>query len=261
MAESTLRNTEYYLEVARGNITGASLVHKFGTTDITTSMAPIANAGLYQTPTSAVALEFVSDSAADAQNGVGAREITFIGLNSAWEEVSQSVATHATDGTVAVSIPTSLTRLYRWYVSQSGTYATQAGGSHQGAITVRVAGAGATWSIIPNSPFQAGQSQIGVYTVPLGKTAYLLSKTVFVDSSKTADVYFFQRPLVNDVTTPFTGTMRLVEREVGVTGGYVQPFISPKGPFVGPCDIGFMGKMSVGTSDASVEFELLLTDN
>jgi hypothetical protein len=249
---------DFYLQVAQGKITGYSLVHKFGAALLTTSIAPITNSGFYRVPTTATVLEFVSGSANDTAAGSGAQEITIIGTNNTWDEVSQTIET---DGTTAVALTTNLTRLYRWYVSRSGTYATQSAGSHAGILTIQEDSGGDVWSSIPITPFPIGQSQIGVYTVPAGKTAYLLSKNVFVDTSKTADVYFYQRPLADDVTTPYTGTMRLVEREVGITGGYDLRTKAPKGPFVGPCDIGFMGSVSVGTADASAEFELLVVDN
>ena len=245
----------FLLEVSKGNVEKHSLVNKFGAGLLTTSLLPVSQDNEYPTPTTAISLEFLSSSADDTSAGTGAREVTVVGLNSAWAEVSQTVVTN---GVTPVALTTPLIRLYRWYVSQSGTYATELSGSHAGTLTLRVAGAGATWSTITTTPFPVGQSQIGIYTVPLGYTGYLLAKNVFADTTKTADIYFFQRPNANDVTAPFTGTMRLFEREVGVTGGYQVMPPAPKGPFVGPCDVGFMGKVSAGTSECSVEFQLLL---
>ena len=255
------RKILWLVEVAKGNIEGHSLVQKFGAGALTTSLAPVCQSGFYRVPTVATSLEIVSNNAADAQNGVGARKITIVGLDANWNEVTQEISTHATDGTTAVPLTTDLVRIYRWYVSESGTYATQLAGSHNGILTIQESGGGDIWSQIIVTPFPIGQSQIGVYTVPAGKSAYLLSKNVFTDTSKTADIYFYQRPLADDVTTPYTGTMRLIEREVGVAGGYQLMTHAPKGPFVGPCDIGFMGKVSVGTAEVSVEFELLIVDN
>lgn len=252
---------DFLINVSRGNVPGYSLIHKFGSGPISTTLVPIAPDLHYETPTTAVALEIVSSDAADAQNGAGARQITVVGLNASWEEVTQVVSTHATDGTIAVSIPTSLIRLYRWYVSSSGTYATIAAGSHVGTLTIRVAGGGATWSTIGISPFPIGQSEIGCFTVPLGKTAYLLSKNIFVEGTKPADVYFFQRTNANDITTPYSGAMRLVDHEVGIDGPISLQSVSPKGPFVGPCDLGFMAKVATTAAVVSVEFELLLIDN
>ena len=250
--------SDFYLRVARGLVPKHSVIHKFGSGTLTTTLLPVTQANTYQTPTTAQSLEFVSSSASDALNSTGAFEITFIGLDANWEEQTVVVAAHATDGTVAVAIPGTWLRLYRWYVSKSGSYATDVLGSHVGTLTVRIAGAGATWDTIPITPFPVGQSQIGAYTIPTGYTGYLIAKNVTVESSKVTDIYFFQRPLADDVTTPFTGTMRMVQREVNITVPFNQPFLIPKGPFVGPCDVGFMGKVSLTTGTASVEFELLL---
>ena len=247
----------FYLSVKLGLVPGFSIVEKFGSGDISTTIAPITTSLTYQTPIAATALEIVSSSANDTAAGTGAQEITVIGLDSSWVEVTQ---TKEFNGTTAVPLDNDLIRLYRAYVSRSGTYATQSSGSHVGTLTIRGAGAGSTWATIGVTPFPFGQTQIGCYTIPTGKTGYVLTKNVFAEGSKTADVYFFQRPHADDVTTPFTGAMRVVEREVGVSGGYSAD-INAKGPFVGPCDIGFMGVVASGTDIMSVEFEVILVDN
>ena len=99
---------------------------------------------------------------------------------------------------------TNLIRLYRWYVSSSGTYATQSAGSHVGDLTIRASGAGAIWSTIPNTPFPSGQSEVGCYTIPTGYTGYLLTKNIFTDTSKTADIFFFKRENADDVSAPYS---------------------------------------------------------
>lgn len=252
---------DFLTEVVKGNVPGHSIVHKFGAGTVTTTLAPISQLNKYETPTTAQALEIVSDNAADAQNGVGAREITVVGLNASWAEVTQVISTHATDGTIAVAVPTSLVRVYRWFVSSSGAYATATTGSHSGNLTIRGAGGGTTWDTIAATPFPTGQSQIGSYTIPTGYKGYILGKTVFTDTSKTADVYMFRRDNADDVTTPYSGIMRLIEREVGVAGGTDHHFIAPKNALVGPCDMGFMAKVISGSADMSVEFELLLVQD
>ncbi len=250
---------DFFTEVSEGNITGYSLIHKFGASaSIGTTLLPVALANTYQTPTTATSLEFVSNSANDTANGTGARQITVIGIGADWTEVSQTVTTN---GITAVALATPLLRLYRWYVSQSGSYATQAVSSHVGTLTIRAAGGGATWSQIPVAPFPMGQSQIGSYTIPLGKSAYLLSLDVYVSSSKAVDVLVFQRPNANDITAPYTGTLRLVSQWAQVTGHLPIKYRSPRGPFVGPCDIGFMAKTATGTGSATVEFELILENS
>lgn len=249
----------WLIEVERGNISGASIVHKFGAATVTTSLAPMCESNVYMTPTTAQALEFVSSDNNDgAGTGAGALQVTITGLNSAWAEVTQTVTCN---GTTPVALGTDLIRLYRWYVSSSGTYATVSAGSHAGTLTIRAAGAGATWSIIPVSPFPIGQSLIGAYTVPAGKTAYLMTWDVHSDASKSLSALFFQRENANDVTTPFSGTMRTVSYQVGIVGDVSDSQKSPRGPFVGPCDLGVLASVTTSTGRASTDFELLLIDS
>lgn len=252
---------EFLLEVKEGNIAGHSIVSKFGSGAVSTTLVPVAQGLVFQTPTSNTALEFVSSSVDDTSTGTGAREITYTGLTESggvWSEVTNTLATN---GTTAVALPDNLIRLNSWWVSQSGTYATQSAGSHAGTLTIRVSGAGATWSTIGITPFPFGQSQIGAYTIPSGKTGYLITKSIHAEGSKVVDMYFFQRAGANDIVAPYTGTMRIVQREVGVSGSSESTFRASKGPFAGPCDIGFMGVVASGTDTVSVEFEILLIDN
>lgn len=247
---------DFYLEVAEGNFPGYSLIHKFGASaTIGTTLAPIALANTYQTPTTAQELEFVSSSTDDEAAGSGARQVTVIGLDANWAEVSQTVTTN---GTTAVALTTPLLRLYRWYVSSSGTYATASAASHVGTLTIRAAGAGATWSTITVTPFAMGQSQIGAYTIPAGKTAFLVGVYAYVSSTKAVNLLIFQRPNANDVSSPYSGGMRLVSQWAGVTGNLTVQYKTPRGVFVGPCDLGFMGRVASGTGSATVEFELIM---
>ena len=249
--------SNYYLDVASGKVEGHKLVHKFGATTLDSDIHPMTFSTHYRTPLTAVSLEVLSNDADDNGAGNGARKVVIVGLNSSWDEVSQEVTL---TGTTPVVLPIPLTRVYRWYVSESGTYADETTGSHEGDLTIRQAGGGAVWSIIYNDPFPIGQSLIGAYSVPRGYDAYLLKKVIFVDSSKSADIYFFKREYINDTTSPYSGTMRLVEREVGITGGYDLTLASPNFLCSSPCDLGFMGLISSGTAEASIEFELLLVE-
>ena len=249
---------DFLYQIAQGKVEGASIIYKFGAGEVDTSIHPITQSEIYMTPTTAQSLEFVSSSILDTYLSTGARQITIIGLNSSWDEVTQVINT---SGTTPVQIPIPLTRLYRWYVSSSGTYATSVTGSHNGVLTIRESGIGDTWSIIPITPFPIGQSQISVFTIPKGKTGYLLSKNIFTDATKVVDMYMFQRCGLDDTVSPYSGTMRLIEREIGVHGGFSISFRGGKGPFVGPCDVGFMGEIDVGTAQVSTEFEMVLLNS
>lgn len=249
--------TDFYTEVAKGNVPGHAVIHKFGSSLLTPVQRVITQTGTYPTPLSVVSLEVVSDSAADGVAGLGAREVTIIGLDANYEEVSTVVVMN---GLTPAPLGIDLIRVYRWYVSLSGSYADSTTSSHVGALMIQELGGGTVWDIIPSTPLPYGQSSIGAFTVPKGKMAFLLSKQIFVDSSKSADIFFFQRDHADDVTTPFTGTRRLLENEIGVAGTLTMDFRSPKGPFIGPCDVGFFGSVEVSTAFTSVEFELLLVE-
>lgn len=257
-----VRPTFTWLDISRGLASGITVVEKFGYSDgIGTSWTPVAMGEAYQTPTSAVSLEFVSSAAGDALNGAGAHEICVIGLDASWLEQAVCTAAHATDGQTAVAITGTWLRVYRAYVSSSGAYANATTASHVGTITIRVASAGATYAEIPllNS-FGFSQTLIGAYTIPAGYTGYVFLKNISVNSGKSADVAFFARIAADDVTTSYGGTMRAKSIITGLTGG--APFAPnggnvPLGPYTGPADIGFLA-YGASTPTVAVEFEIFL---
>jgi len=248
------------LEMARGRVGNFRVVHKFGrNAAVGTSFVPITDGGIYQTPTTAASLEFVSGDAADALNGAGMRELTVQGLDANWAEQTVITAAHATDGTTAVAIDGTWMRVYRAWVSLSGTYAVPGtSGSHVGAITIRVASAGATWGIIDSTDIAKGQSEIGYYTVPLGEKAYIQSIVLSPSSVKALDVVLFQRHPANDVTAPYSGTMRASAVFDGLATALPLVPKSPLGPYTGPCDLGFLAKVGSTTGSISVDYEIWL---
>lgn len=259
---TNLRNfnpeSDFYERVAKGDIPGHSLVHQFGSGVLTTTISPITYGNHFRTPKALTSLEVISDRDEDFEDGLGAQQVTVVGIGSGWTEVTQTVTMN---GQVAAALGTDLYRINKWYVSRSGSYADEQTGSHFGELTIRESGGGEIWSVIPSDPIAVGESEIGCYTIPSGKTGFLLSKSLFVDSSKSADIYFFKRENANVVDAPYTGILKLIQREVGLQGGISLSTVGPKRGFAGPCDVGFMGKISVSTGDCSVEFELLIVEN
>ncbi len=245
---------QFLIEVAKGNIPGHSLVHKFGSGTVGTTLVPITNSLEYRMPWVAAPLEFVSDNANDTAAGTGAREITIQGLNSDWEVFTQVIATN---GLTAVALPTDMLRLYRWYVSGSGSYASVTSMSHAGTLTIRAASAGATWSTIGVLPRPVGQSQISCYTVPVGYRAYVFLQEIRVDSTKSADVVFMARGSADVLVAPFPA-MRLVANFIGVSGIATADPNAPRDGFEAPADLLFMGKIASGTAQIVVDFEILL---
>lgn len=260
VTENTAPITDSFLiEVGKGNVPGHSAIHKFGYTNADTTPVPITTSQTFQTPTTAIQLEVLSNSIEDSTTGIGARKIRIEILDSSWLPVTIDVDMN---GTTPVTIPTNAIRLNRFYVIESGTYATQSLSSHIGTLTIReVATPSNIWGVIAPSPIAFGQSEIGVYTIPAGYRAYILNKNVYADTGKNVSAYFFQRPLADDVSAPYTGVLKIIQRELGISGQSVTTHDSPRGPYIGPCDIGFIGHATSTTADISVEFELLLVQD
>lgn len=251
-----------WLDVSRGLSGGVTSVKKFGRNSaVGTTYVPVALGGIYRTPqsTSATALRIkAGGNANDTAAGSGARQITLIGTDENFNEVTETLATAGASASSATT--TTFTRLYRFFVSQSGTYATASAGSHVGDIVVEDSAGTQDWGTIDSANFPKGQSEIGAYTVQAGVTGYVKLRDLSIDSGKTIDMVFFSRTNCDQTSAPYDG-MRAQSVISGVTGGSVETFGSvdvPFGPYVGPTDIGFMARVASGTASVSVEFEIFL---
>lgn len=243
-------------EVAYGNVSGWSMVRKFGyNSSVGTTIVPITQSGVYQTPTALTSLEILSSSANDASAGTGARTIYIEGIGTSYALTSETVTLN---GTTAVALVNQYYRVYRAYIVTSGTYATQSSSSHAGTLTIRTSGGGATWCTIGvDSGLGLGQSLTGSYTVPHGYTAHVYASYVSVESTKTVTSYFFARQGIDTIVAPFTA-MRLqtvLNSAAGFTDFGDTHFI---GEYPAKTDIGFMAKTPSGTAAVSVEFKIYL---
>lgn len=258
-----VRSTFPWLDISRGLATGIQSIKKFGRNDsLTTTIQPVALGGIYQTPqvASATTLRIkAGGNANDTAAGSGAREITLIGLDENFDEVSETLATAGASASAATT--TTFTRVYRAYVSKSGTYATSAAGSHAGNIVVEDSAGTNDWLTIDSSFFPISQSEIGAYSIPAGYTGYIKLRDVTADTGRSFDLIFFQRGNIDETAAPYTA-MRGQSVLVGVDGGAIGQFGTqdvPFGPYAGPCDVGFMAKLTSGSGGKiSVEFEIIL---
>ena len=248
------------LQLSRGQLRGHSIVHKFGRNDaVGTSFVPVSDGGIYQTPTAANATTLrikAGGDAADASGGNGAREVTLIGLDANGNEISEAIATNGISASSATS--QSFMRLYRAYVSASGTYATAAAGSHTAAITIENGAGGTDWASIDATGFPKGQTEIAAYSVPAGYDGYVTSYKVSVDSSKTTDLILFQRANILESAAPYTAMRAL--RVFSLTAAAAPVNFEYPIKITGPADVGWMAKVSATTSAVSVNFEIVLVE-
>jgi len=234
------------------------IIHKFGRNPaVGTSFAPVSIGGIYRTPqvANATKLRVKAGDADDTAGGSGARKITIQGLNAQGEFTSNEIPTAGLSAGAASQ--DEFIRLYRAFVSESGTYATQSVGSHADDIVIENAAGTEDWVTIDSTGFPKGQSEIACYTVPLGYVAYVSGQHLYVDSNKTADIIFFQRNLALQSEAPYSA-MRTIQSYVGIVGeAEANHVMTPLGPFDQLTDLGYLAA-ATSTADVSIDFEITL---
>jgi hypothetical protein len=245
------------LDVSRGNVQGVRVLHHFGrNTAIGSTFTPVTRSGFYRTPqvSGATALRIkAGGNANDTANGSGARAITLVGLNAQGELISEVIATAG----ASASAPTVQTfiRLMDTFVSASGTYATQTSPSHVGNITVEAAAGGANWALISDGSFPRADSEIGAYTVPKGRSAYVQAIRLASSADKKANIILFKRSGILETVAPYSPMVLLAEfPEVSgtVTVDYDPPLSFPQ-----LTDFGFMASVAASTVDVTVSFDVI----
>lgn len=249
------------IAVSRRQVPGVTADQQFGRNPaVGTTFVPITSNGFYRTPqvSGATTLRIkAGGNAADTAAGVGARAVTLQGLD---ETGAFAEETLATNGALASgSTTTTFLRVYKAFVSASGTYATATAGSHAGDIVVENTAGTEDWLTILVAGFPTGETEIGVISVPLGKEMYISDTRISVDSTKVMDLILFQRRNILETSAPYTA-MRAIEDHAGITETHDLAHVYPLGPFPALTDVGYMGKVAAGTADASVAFNYLLVD-
>lgn len=243
---------DFLVEVAFGNIAGYSLMHKFGRNAnvpnglwaVVSSSGP---SGVF--PMSGIPVRIkTGGNIADTIDGPGAREIVIIGIDTNLEEISESIITSGVNASLYTS--SSFWRIYRAYVSSVGTY----GGANVGNI------------IIENSEdmlvitAEEGQTQHAAYSIPAGKTGYLLSIRITVDANKPADCRLFTRENFNQ-TEDTISSVRLKISFDGVLGQVHHAPLAPSTKLKALSDIWVEARGGGANTEVSVDFEILLIDD
>lgn len=236
-------------------------VRKFGrNAAVSTSFVPICTGGVYQMPqvSGATALRIKAGNANDTADGTGARKVMIIGLDATGAEVSEELTTAgASAGANSVN---SYIRLYRAYVTESGTYATTAAGSHAANVVIENAAGTADWMTLVVTNYPRSQSLVGFFTIPLGYTGTMEEITFSVDSAKTADIMLVKRENILDAAAPYSA-MRDQQEFTGVIGIHTLSPSKRIGTYPELTDVGFMAKVPLTAADVSVEFMMNLTNS
>jgi hypothetical protein len=254
----------FYLEIAKGNVPGHDLVHKFGRNQgipngsweviNTVGTAGLAPLGIHLQTAATMRVKAGGD-AADTAAGNNAREITIEGLDSNWDEVSEAVATAGAGASAATSA--SFIRVNRAYVSSVGTY----GESNNANVTIEDSGGAADMILISNS---LGQTQDAQYTIPRLRYGFLTRVKFSVDAASAASHVNFivwRRGNANDTSAPMVGgSARMLYWADGVTEHYEHIFHQPirLDPYT---DIWIEAIGNSGTAAVTADFDIILVDD
>jgi hypothetical protein len=159
----------FELQVARGQITGHSIVHVFGhNPDIDTSEETVwPTGGLLGHPASPTIMKISSSSANDTAAGTGARTVYILGINSTGGYVEETVTLN---GQTAVNTVHAYDAIQNMTVMSVGS-----GGVNAGTI---YAGTGTVTDGVPAVKYSAmgigdNLALVGHWTCPTGYTGYI----------------------------------------------------------------------------------------
>ena len=220
------------IPIASGDVTGYSHIHKFGYSDNIASLSTIWDgSNIYAYSTSAGAVTATSSSSDD-----DGAVIEVQGLDASYHLVTQDIVLGATGAT-------NLIRIFRARLKTPASGET----TNIGIISVNIGG-----QLRAKILAGKGQTLMAVYTVPAGKTAYLLNLTTSVD--KNVEVIY-----------------RLIARKIDDGGfnikGQFATFGSPLDHNY-PIPLVFTEKTDIevqadagNTSGGGATFDLILVDN
>ena len=173
----------YELEVAAGNVSGASSLNEFGrNADLDTAGEEDiwGYGGLWVAPTAARVHALVSSSANDAAAGTGARTVEVTGLNGSYALTTETVTL---DGTTPVNTVNSYVIIHKMIAKTAGS-----GLKNAGQITATAA---TDATISASIEIGHNESLMAIYQVPAGKSLYVSSYFASVNANTTAKVDLF----------------------------------------------------------------------
>ncbi len=250
------RDSQFFLDVVQGKIPGHSAVKQNGDNpDIDTTSDPedVWDAGgLFPYQSAATLLEVSSDSSDDdgSPAGIGMHNVRIFGLDGSFNLIQETLTLNGT--TVVPTVNTYL-RIYAMEGQNSGSAS-----SNVGTIILQVTGGGDIQAQI--SP-DFGRSLMALYTIPAGKTGFLLS--VFAgmfDATANASIR------VQIITR------KMVVNPIWIVGGEVSPANSGSSflerdnqlpaIFIEKTDIRVTTReVTANNTRVQAGFEILLVDN
>ena len=238
-------NKPFYLEVAQGLISGYSFNHKFGAVPSMSNGATGSIWDINDTIYPWDALNSVTGSIVNIERNNTADTglvVTVQGLDENYEEVSEDITITGADQTGSQLF----TRVNRAFV-------VDAGGVNTGNIDIEAGAAGGT--TVARITAGYGQTLMAVYTVPAGKTGYILHGTATgssdTDASGSMRIRYFG-----------TDTFRIGHAfELQLRGGQYDYTFQVPIPIPEKTDIDVRAIMRSNNKRITAAFDILLVDN
>ena len=214
------RPKDYYMEVARGNIPGHVAVAVQGDNPDVDGPEDVWSQGAtWVAPVAATKHNVVSSSTADDSTGTGLRTALFYGLDADWNIASETITM---DGTTNVLTTKSYSR-------QNGLIGLTFGSGGLNAGTVTSTTADAATTVTTGMPIGKGRAMSAIYSVPLGKTLYIVAfggALVKTAAAGTAAVEIDLQVRLN-ADTDTAGWITVVEGGEQTTGTSTENFVLP----------------------------------
>jgi len=239
------------INAGAGMLRGIGSEFKFGTNpDVGSADETIwAYGGLYSYPLIAAIMTLSSSNTNDYATGTGAQSVRIYGLDANYNEVTEDLTLHATDGLLGVNTILSYLRVFRIYVLTAGSADTAAGNLYMGTGAIV---AGEPTNVYGMAPLGHNQTLQTVYTIPAGKTGYILRWNMSVNSGKIADV---------DLKIRAPGEVFATKMSVNIyQTAYTQEFSLPF-PLPEKVDLEMRASVASSGGDVSASYEILLVDN
>lgn len=240
-------NYDFYTAVARGLVPKHSTVLMQGNNPNVDTMSPEnlwELQDIFTYPTAGEQWEILSDDALDTFGGTGAQSAMLTYLDADYNEQTTTIDLNGT--TPAIFTPINCFRPVLLRATSVGAIGTNAG-----LITVRVAGGGDNRiGIIAGG----NRSLHGFYTVPAGKTAFLIQGYSTIQKGKDADISIF--------TTNGTDGIFFKQVPISIYQNSINfTFRAPIGPIFEKSEAKFLCETENNNTNVTASVQLLVIDN
>lgn len=238
-------------EVRLGNVPGHKLIHKFGSNaNVGTTLQDIwEEGGIITWMSVAEQISVISsDTVNDIATGNGARSVLILGLDDNFNEITETISLLSTP----VLTTKSFRRINMMFVVSVGTYT----GSNLGDITLT---GNITNNIHAKLLIGEGRLSQSQYTIPQGKTGYILDTAITMQTGKQISVNLLCRNDSHIVISPFSPTLDLHHWDglsIPIDQDYKAQHI-----LLERSDVWFNGFVSATTAIINIDYTLLLIDN